>query len=265
MKDFFKKNSITITLIISASSFLFYGISSGITGRTMKNGVGCTCHSPEPSENVIVAINGPDTLFPGQTALYSVTIKGGPLVRAGTNISASNGDLAPVSSDLKLEFNNELTHTAPKEPDNEEVTFNFDYTAPEFPGIQTLFANGNSVNFNGFNDGDQWNFAPNKIINVMLPTSIRDANFVYDYNLKQNYPNPFNPSTTISWNQPKDEFVLLKIFNLLGKEVSTLIYGEKSTGVHKVNFNAAELPGGIYFYSIQIGKFQSTKKMLLIK
>lgn len=265
MKNIFNKNSITISFVIIFSSFLFYGMESGITGRTLKNGVGCTCHDPNPSEEVIVSINGPDTLLTGETALYSVTIKGGPLVRAGTNIAASKGDLSTVSSDLKLEFNNELTHTYPKEPEGEIVTFNFYYTAPNTQGVQTLYANGNSVNFNGFNDGDKWNFAPNKIINILNPTSVIKENIISSYRLEQNYPNPFNPSTIISWYQPRSGQVSLKVFNMLGKEVSVIFSGEKPAGLHKISFDASGLANGTYFYVIQVNKFQSAKKMLLMK
>jgi hypothetical protein len=83
--------------------------------------------------------------------------------------------------------------------------------------------------------------------------------------LEQNYPNPFNPSTTIHFSVPSSEFVTLKVYDVLGNEVATLVNEEKSTGIYEVNFNAARLSSGIYFYKLQTGNFTETKKMLLLK
>ena len=91
--------------------------------------------------------------------------------------------------------------------------------------------------------------------------------------LEQNYPNPFNPSTTINYQIPDyNTFVELKVYNVLGKEVKTLVNGIQGTGKHEVNFNAANLSSGIYFYSLKTnsgpgskGNYIITKKMVLIK
>lgn len=85
------------------------------------------------------------------------------------------------------------------------------------------------------------------------------------FSLAQNYPNPFNPKTNIRFQLPKDSFVSLKIFDLLGTEVSTLINEEQSAGIHDIDFNASDLPSGIYFYRIQAGNFIDTKKLILLK
>ena len=85
------------------------------------------------------------------------------------------------------------------------------------------------------------------------------------FSLKQNYPNPFNPSTVISYSLPKGEFVTIKIYNLIGQEIKTLVNNYKNAGTYNVTFSAAGLPTGIYFYQIQAGSFNSVKKMLLIK
>ncbi len=85
------------------------------------------------------------------------------------------------------------------------------------------------------------------------------------YSLDQNYPNPFNPSTKISYQLPQNGFVSLKVYNAIGKEVATLVNEEKSAGRYEVNFDAAGLSSGLYFYTIQTGSFQETKKMILIK
>jgi hypothetical protein len=83
--------------------------------------------------------------------------------------------------------------------------------------------------------------------------------------LEQNYPNPFNPSTKIGFNLPSSEFVTLKIYNALGREVATVLNENFEGGYHEITFDASELNSGVYFYSITINKFTNTRKMILLK
>ncbi|MBE2217818.1 MAG: T9SS type A sorting domain-containing protein [Ignavibacteria bacterium] len=85
------------------------------------------------------------------------------------------------------------------------------------------------------------------------------------YELSQNYPNPFNPSTTIEFSVPKDAAVTLKIYDVLGKEVATLVNEQKPTGTYIVNWNASNFSSGLYFYKLTAGDFNQTKKMFLVK
>lgn len=87
------------------------------------------------------------------------------------------------------------------------------------------------------------------------------------YSLSQNYPNPFNPSTTITFQLSKSNFVSLKVFDILGREIETLVNGEKSIGEHSVRFDGSRLASGMYLYQINIGhgQFSKTKKMVLMK
>lgn len=85
------------------------------------------------------------------------------------------------------------------------------------------------------------------------------------FNLSQNYPNPFNPSTCIQYAIGNKQYVTLKVYDILGNEVAALINEEKPAGVYKINFNAAELSSGIYFYKLTAGSFIQTKKMILLK
>ena len=83
--------------------------------------------------------------------------------------------------------------------------------------------------------------------------------------LEQNYPNPFNPTTSISYTIPKTELTTLKIYDVLGNQVATLVNGVNSAGAHNVQFDASKLSSGIYFYKLQSGSFVQTKKMMLLK
>jgi len=85
------------------------------------------------------------------------------------------------------------------------------------------------------------------------------------YDLSQNYPNPFNPSTTINFSLPAASNVVLKIYDVLGREVATLLDAQKGAGNYQVNFDASKLASGLYIYTINAGDFTSTKKMMLMK
>ena len=85
------------------------------------------------------------------------------------------------------------------------------------------------------------------------------------FQLEQNYPNPFNPSTKISYSIPQEGDVTLKIYDVLGNEVATLVNEEKPAGVYEVEFNAGNLSSGIYLYKLTAGNFIQTRKMILIK
>ena len=83
--------------------------------------------------------------------------------------------------------------------------------------------------------------------------------------LLQNDPNPFNPSTTIKYPIPELSFIILKVFDVLGNEIETLVDEEKTAGSYDVDFDAVTLPSGIYFYRLQAGSYIETKKMILLK
>ena len=97
-----------------------------------------------------------------------------------------------------------------------------------------------------------------------------ENNPLTNFELVQNYPNPFNPSTVIKYSIPKESFVTLKIYNLLGQEIAALVNEDKPAGTYNVKFstsdiNAGKLTSGIYLYRITAGNFVQTKKMMLLK
>jgi photosystem II stability/assembly factor-like uncharacterized protein len=99
------------------------------------------------------------------------------------------------------------------------------------------------------------------------PNDVRDLTNAtpIHFSLEQNYPNPFNPNTTISYQLSKQSHVTLKVFNVLGQEDAMLVNGVEEPGNKSVNFNAGNLPSGVYYYRLQAGSFVETKKLLLIR
>ena len=101
-----------------------------------------------------------------------------------------------------------------------------------------------------------------------IPTSVEEENnpaVVSNFELYQNYPNPFNPSTQIKFALAEQSQVTLRVYNILGKEIATLVNDVKGAGIHEVNFDGTGLASGVYFYTLQAGKFSQTNKMILIK
>jgi Leucine-rich repeat (LRR) protein len=102
--------------------------------------------------------------------------------------------------------------------------------------------------------------------NGVIPTLVEEpTELPTAYNLAQNYPNPFNPSTKIEYSLPEASMVRLAVYNSLGQEVTSLVNEYKDAGKYIVDFNASNLPSGIYLYKIQAGNFNKTQKMVLMK
>lgn len=97
-------------------------------------------------------------------------------------------------------------------------------------------------------------------------TSISERNTVIrEYNLYPNYPNPFNPATTIKYSIPSFELIQIKIFDILGNELQTLVNQYKQPGNYKIEFSAGSIPSGVYFYKIISGSYSETRKMILLR
>lgn len=113
------------------------------------------------------------------------------------------------------------------------------------------------------------------LLDTEISTSVENSSLVNlpeEFTLLQNYPNPFNPSTTISWQSPVSSWQTLKVYDVLGNEVATLVDEFREAGRHSINFDASQLSSGVYFYKIQAmplgrqaGNYIETKKMLLLK
>jgi hypothetical protein len=113
---------------------------------------------------------------------------------------------------------------------------------------------------------DGWYLDDIGVLYYTIPTNIsNDEEPVYKFSLEQNYPNPFNPRTVISYQLPVSGDVILKVYDVLGNEVATLVNEEKPAGSYEVEFDASYLSSGVYLYKLKTGEYTATKKLMLLK
>ena len=148
-----------------------------------------------------------------------------------------------------------------------------------FPNGNILIGNGATSSVKLFDNAGNYleDFISSGAGNLLTPNAvvIRENNavsvsgsgnsFINNYILEQNYPNPFNPGTIISFSIPNSEFTQLKIYDALGTEINSLVNEYKQSGNYDIEFNAENLPTGIYFYRLISGNYSDTKKMILLK
>lgn len=170
--------------------------------------------------------------------------------------SGSNNDIIINSDTLNWTGWKYIEFPTSQISSNNEVTLR---------GIQIKHLSGGSDSNMVYTDGIQWRDS--------LATGIKNyavSSNPSTFKLMQNYPNPFNPSTIIEYQIPKNEFVSLKVYDVLGRKVADLVNEYKQAGIYKVNLNFEQLTNkniasGIYFYSLKAGNFTSTKKLILLK
>jgi N-acetylneuraminic acid mutarotase len=140
---------------------------------------------------------------------------------------------------------------------------------PDMPQAMVFFSgavlNNKIYLFGGTEDWhwnvwDVWQFDPGSVTGIE-----QDLTTPKEFMLYQNYPNPFNPTTNFEFRISNFEFVSLRVIDLLGREVATLVSEEKPAGTYKLTWNAAKLPSGVYFYQLKAGSYTATKKLLLLK
>jgi len=139
-------------------------------------------------------------------------------------------------------------------------------------GLPTMDVRSVAVDSEDYLYAGPWGYSLFKTTTPTI-TDVSEINFApTSFSLEQNYPNPFNPSTTIKYTIPnvtlsgvEGSRVRLKVYDVLGNEIVTLVNEEKPIGTYELNWNAANLPSGVYFYRLQAGSFVETKKMILLK
>jgi hypothetical protein len=240
----------------------------GIVGLTQKDGgIGCLCHDLDPVDSVIVWIEGPDSVLMNSTSEFKILMTGGPAVAGGFNIATYFGAVDSVDTLTKV-LVGELTHTMPNPFNNDTVSWNFVYTAPDTLLTDTIYSVANSVNRDGIPTNlDQWNFGENFVIHIVdNPVDVQNENLQpQDFVLHQNYPNPFNPTTNIRFRIADFGFVSLKVYDAVGNEVTNLVNENKPAGEYQVEFSANGLSSGIYYYRLETNGFSESKKMILLK
>ena len=143
-------------------------------------------------------------------------------------------------------------------------TTSFDFSVSFSSPAVNSGTNAYSTEFDFYN-----NIRPNKptigAIEYLNATAVDTEQISLDFILFQNFPNPFNPSTSIEYTLPSSEFVTVKVHDILGNEVATLVNKQKQAGTYRINFDSNNLASGIYIYKIQAGSFTQVKKMILLK
>ena len=168
---------------------------------------------------------------------------------------ASMADLDTITETQKLVGKFRLQNTAPFSSSNPSITWNFDGI------VSTILTDETFQNIT---------IPANHTYNLMLGLNSQNSILLDEYKLFQNYPNPFNPTTKIKYTIPSVgtslmKFVQLKVYDVLGNEVATLVDEYQEAGNYEVTFDASQLTSGIYLYRLSAGNFISTKKLILIK
>jgi hypothetical protein len=149
--------------------------------------------------------------------------------------------------------------------DYTEFIINIDYTTNDIPDVAIIkFTIDSSLTSYKLHQGSKW-YIDSLFFGPLSDVDDKQSDIPNTYCLYQNYPNPFNPTTTIKYQILQLSFVTLKVYDVLGNEVATLLNEEKQAGTYEVEFTAVGLPSGVYFYKLQAGGFIETKQMSLIK
>ena len=138
------------------------------------------------------------------------------------------------------------------------ITSKYAYTYDENNNLTEVL--GQKLNENGVVNYEKYLYKYGSVTKIN-----EDISLINSYILTNNYPNPFNPSTTINYSIPKQSYVILKIYDILGKEIANLVNEEKPAGTYELNWNALNLPSGVYIYQLKAGSFVESKKMILMK
>ncbi len=228
----------------------------------------------DPTKINFVGIKGSISVFGAWGGSWTVadtadSVVGAPKTMWALHDDGKNGDL--VAGDHIWS----ITFTLPVGTPSGLTEYKF---GCDYPGVDTV--NGGSTyldNEMGFGVNHQFQISGGTAMTINNIFGVQDSvdhftaikkennNIPATYALSQNYPNPFNPSTIINYSIPKAQMVTLKVYNILGQEVATLVNQEQTAGNYNVTFDASKLTSGVYFYSIKTGNFTSVKKMMLLK
>ncbi|HKB87623.1 MAG TPA: DUF1028 domain-containing protein [Ignavibacteriaceae bacterium] len=197
--------------------------------------------------------------FLSQIASDPDTIPSDGISQALITITPRNNSDTLLAGGLQVVLSNTGAGSIGTVTDLGDGTYQAEITSPVTAGTDTISAVIISA-------GDTVSVHTKAVIIYISPTSIKDDYpSAGSYFLFQNYPEPFNPSTTIKYRVSEVSFVTLKVYDVIGNEIATLVNQEKPKGSYKVDFNAASLPSGVYFYQLKAGSYLNTRKMVLLK
>jgi hypothetical protein len=213
-------------------------------------------------------IFNPDNPKPGDTVNIQVRIHNFSLINTPGQVNARFYVGNPSSGGTLIKSVNGTTtfHTADYIPARGNSIISFDWklpgNTPAYPRIYVVIDPDNKIDEIHKTNDIGW-----KVLQYTQGTTgiQNKSTVVSNFKLSQNYPNPFNPTTTIQYEIPNSGLVTLKVYDILGREVKTLVNQHKNSGSYEVNFNAGNFSSGVYFYRLQAGNFIQTKKMILLK
>lgn len=194
-----------------------------------------------------VTVGQPTLSFPPNNAA-GISLNPDGSWNAASNATTYNIQVATNASFVSPVFSTTTSAT-------NAIFLNLQYNTTYYWRVQGIGSNGATGPWS-----NTWDFTTQTITGVAVVGGVPDR-----FELAQNYPNPFNPSTTIRYSVPSTSPVTLKVYDVLGREVETLVHEEKSPGVYEINFDASKLASGLYIYRLVAGDFVSVKKMTLLK
>lgn len=224
----------------------------GFTKKNKEDVNGCFCHYLD--EKLRVGIEGPTTLQPGESADYIVWVDKGTNVAGGFNVAAWAGTLSVKEAGTRKAAG-DLTHSTPKfaSASTDTISWKFTYKAPDAVGTDTIYANGNNVNNEHDTDGDNWNYAPNFVVKIEMPSGIEKfENFLSKEPIL--YPNPAFQYTTLVLNTSDNASYDIYIQSLDGKIVKRVMFSEYlQKGEHLIRVETSGVTAGMYHLVMQSG------------
>lgn len=257
------KTLIATLVCIASLSYARNSYTGNYSGSPGRQICASSCHGS--TGGTIVVTGFPSSYQPGQTYRIVVRRNGGSLIvnynattRVGTSATVA-GTFATVTNSVLYTGADGGVYANPRAIDSSV----FNWTAPaRGTGTVSFYCAG----FQGTTSSANGQSTRIILTSSEITTSVETiSSLPHEISLGQNYPNPFNPSTSFAFRVARTEFVALKVFDISGKEVATLINEVVNAGEHRVSFNASALSSGIYFYRLDTKGFSQTRKMVVAK
>jgi len=242
-------------------SGIFLSTDQGVTWNSLHNGIPVV-------ENINALCFGGENLFAATDyILYHSTDNGTSWAPTGLNTATISSNTWICSLAVDTIGSDGSTIFAGTSDHGVLVSVNAGVSwAPANTGLTDLCAYSLAVSspylFAGTNASGVWKRRLSEMTAIHEPSPGKGPQI---FSLNQNYPNPFNPSTVISYQLPQSSIVTLKVYDIIGREVSTLVSEQKNIGQYEVTFDGSKLASGVYFYRLQAGTYVETKKLLLLK